>query len=368
MSHTSKQTQSLISQHYLLRTLSFALLFVAASLHLANQTDGLGKWLASGLLLLFSPHFQYWRACKASHHLQAERRNLLIDAVVIGLVVATLGFPLWISSTAILAVLAIQVVQQGWRGAFQAALALLAGALTAIACGGFGFAPLSNWPVIIICIGFWGTYLLLSGTRHLHLRLNRDRSSIHEQELLAANRSLQKKIEEISELQKQLREDANRDPLTGLYNRRYFDSTLGRELARCKRDNKALALLLIDIDHFKRINDTHGHLAGDQGLKAISRLLLELSRSSDLACRYGGEEFLLLMPTMDLSTAQARAEKVRAAVAAMRVTVDGAQLELTVSIGIAVYPLHGGLADELIDHADRALYRAKDGGRNRVML
>jgi diguanylate cyclase len=108
-------------------------------------------------------------------------------------------------------------------------------------------------------------------------------------------------------LQEKLREQANRDSLTGLFNRRYLEGTLERELARCKRENAPLTMLLLDIDHFKLVNDTYGHQAGDEVLRVFARALLESARAEDIVCRYGGEEFLLVLPKMPLNIARGRA-------------------------------------------------------------
>jgi diguanylate cyclase len=148
-------------------------------------------------------------------------------------------------------------------------------------------------------------------TRIQRLRMTREALQVRERELMDVNDALHKNLREIDELQEQLREQANRDPLTGLYNRRYLDSTLERELARCKRDGNSLALILIDIDHFKQVNDTYGHQAGDEILLRLAALLAGMARAGDVACRYGGEEFLLLMPTMPMISARERAEALR---------------------------------------------------------
>ncbi len=163
------------------------------------------------------------------------------------------------------------------------------------------------------------------------------------------------------------------DVLTGWSNRRYLQTRLGEELARSQRDGATLACLLMDVDHFKRVNDTHGHLAGDQVLREIAdRVEMEV-RASDVAARYGGEEFALLLPDTCVDDAQILAERIRLAVSGEPVRLeDGTDLEITVSIGIsAVCPPRGtddlkSLGEKLIAEADVQLYRAKSDGRNRV--
>jgi len=172
--------------------------------------------------------------------------------------------------------------------------------------------------------------------------------------------------EELRALQTQLREQATRDPLTGLYNRRYLDETLRRELDRAGREGHPLSILMVDVDHFKRLNDTYGHPAGDEVLRTLGRLLQHHARSSDIPCRYGGEEFVVVLPDMPLEAARKRAERVRQDFADLRIAFGGAELVATLSIGVSSYPGHGNTADELIRAADLALYEAKQSGRNRV--
>lgn len=172
--------------------------------------------------------------------------------------------------------------------------------------------------------------------------------------------------EELQVLQAQLRELAIRDPLTGLYNRRYLEETLWRELARAGREGHPLSILIVDVDHFKRLNDTYGHLAGDEVLRALGRLLQHHARSSDIPCRYGGEEFVVVLPDMPPEVAQARAELVRRDFAALHIAFGEAEIVATLSVGVSSSPIHGKTAEDLIGAADHALYVAKQSGRNRV--
>jgi diguanylate cyclase (GGDEF)-like protein len=170
------------------------------------------------------------------------------------------------------------------------------------------------------------------------------------------------------ELREKLENMALRDGLTGLYNRRFLDETLERDLSKLKRDNKKAALLLLDVDHFKRFNDTHGHQAGDEALRRVGTALAAAVRASDVVCRYGGEEFLVFLPDCDQTEAVAKAEKIRAAVAGTSMTMgDRVIPSVTISIGLAMYPAHARTRAQVIQAADRALYRAKGDGRNRVV-
>lgn len=172
----------------------------------------------------------------------------------------------------------------------------------------------------------------------------------------------------LRELHEQLRAQALHDPLTGLFNRRYLEETLDRELARAARQGEPLSLIMGDIDHFKSVNDCYGHLAGDAVLRAFSRLLKSHARDSDVHCRYGGEEFLLVLPGMPAGAALERAEHLRQTIAAAAIGFGELAIMVTASFGIAAYPWHGATGNALIAAADQALYAAKAQGRNRSRL
>ena len=171
-------------------------------------------------------------------------------------------------------------------------------------------------------------------------------------------------------LRERLMEDATHDPLTGLYNRRYLQSWLSKELVRSQRHGRPLSLMLIDIDHFKQLNDTLGHEAGDLALQGLSQHINEQIRQSDIVCRFGGEEIILVMPETSMGHARERAEQLCSSVAELRLSSEAGDLlpPLTVSIGLASYPQHATDGDNLIRAADHAMYQAKARGRNRVYL
>ncbi|MDF1615517.1 GGDEF domain-containing protein [Desulfurivibrio dismutans] len=157
------------------------------------------------------------------------------------------------------------------------------------------------------------------------------------------------------------------DPLTGLYNHGQFYSLLEEELSRHQRTGLPLALLMLDIDHFKKVNDTYGHRAGDAILRQLSRLLQKEARTIDRVCRYGGEELALILPDTDLEAARKAAERLRRRVEELRfITCDQREIRLTVSIGAAACTETEAEAESLVNSADRALYAAKRAGRNRV--
>ena len=218
-------------------------------------------------------------------------------------------------------------------------------------------------------------FLLVAGvTAWRFMRLNRrlaDEIAAHkqaEESLRTANEQLQTRLDEIHHLQAALDEQATRDGLTGLYNRRHLDEILEREIVRAKREGHFLALVMIDVDHFKRFNDTYGHQAGDQVLVALADLLRTDARTEDVVCRYGGEEFLVLLPHMSPESARARAELWRSSFAATEVRHGELALRTTISLGIAAYPEHGHTVEELTQCADLALYLAKHDGRDRAVV
>lgn len=170
-------------------------------------------------------------------------------------------------------------------------------------------------------------------------------------------------------LQETLRHQAIRDPLTGLFNRRYMEESLERELSRAKRHNTTLGIIMLNIDHFKRFNDTFGHTAGDSVLRELGAFLQSHMRGEDIACRYGGEEFMLILLDTPLSVVQQRAEGMREAIHSLPVRHHGQSLgSITCSFGIAMFPHQGTTAEELVRAADIALYQAKAQGRNKVVV
>ncbi|TDP44036.1 diguanylate cyclase [Zavarzinia compransoris] len=189
-----------------------------------------------------------------------------------------------------------------------------------------------------------------------------------------ADRDMNMLVETISlalvnlQLREDLREQSIRDALTGLFNRRYLEEAIELEIARAGRDNTPLSVLMIDADHFKRLNDSFGHEAGDHVLAEIGRLLAAQFRAGDIACRYGGEEFTVILPGAGQADARRRAEQLRAAVAGHAFVHQDRDIgQVTLSIGVATLPEDGDTADALLTSGDKALYAAKQAGRNRVV-
>ena len=202
-----------------------------------------------------------------------------------------------------------------------------------------------------------------------HLMVFRDitESKQVEKRLRYVNDRLQGQLIEIGLLQSKLREQAIRDPLTNIFNRRYLDETLDRELSRAAREDYPVCVIMVDIDHFKRVNDTHGHEAGDLVLKAMAATLSHHCRRGDFACRYGGEEFVVVLPNITLETAYARAEDLRTSLNQLSVPYEEHNLSVTISMGIAGFPENGQTRDTLLRAADQAMYAAKEAGRDHIL-
>ena len=156
------------------------------------------------------------------------------------------------------------------------------------------------------------------------------------------------------------------DSLTNLYNRQYFDETIEREINRARRHNLDLSILFFDLDDFKHINDSFGHLAGDKVLQTVAQVILSEKRSEDIATRYGGEEIVVILPETDKINAMVLGERIRQRVAATDIPYKGKKIRLTISGGLASYPFNASNTPDLMKCADQALYRAKGSGKNNI--
>jgi diguanylate cyclase (GGDEF)-like protein len=163
-----------------------------------------------------------------------------------------------------------------------------------------------------------------------------------------------------------VRQMAFLDGLTGIFNRRYFESRIAEEIERAQRYQNELSIIMIDVDNFKKLNDEFGHLLGDETLRQVSTIFSQNLRKVDIACRYGGEEFVILAPQTSGEHAHGVAEKLRKVVEGW--SFPGVPRPVTVTAGVASYPANGSTRDELVKAADDALYRAKQAGRNRVQV
>ncbi|HEY0061379.1 MAG TPA: diguanylate cyclase [Telluria sp.] len=361
----------LVINNYRLRAVAFLFVFFGLAAALWQPATRVLTWTLLVLQFLVYPHVLFWRASRAPDPQHAEFQHMLLDSFLIGIWIAALGFPIWPSFTMALASSLNMTISRGMRALGVALLVLVAGMGIGVALTGFHVVPESGWfTTLIMSIGIAGYVIAIGRAAHLRneqVRATREKLRLGEQTLHAANRSLEEKLAEIEALQAQLKVQALKDPLTGLFNRRYLDTIVPHELARCARERLPLCLMMIDIDHFKRVNDTYGHQGGDAVLQALAALLTEQVRASDVACRFGGEEFLLLLPNMAPAVALQRAEQWRASFAAMVTPSLQGPIQATLSIGIACFPDDGACLAELTACADMALYRAKAEGRNRVV-
>ncbi|MCC6499104.1 MAG: diguanylate cyclase [Anaerolineales bacterium] len=189
-----------------------------------------------------------------------------------------------------------------------------------------------------------------------------------ENDLTFANESLTRQLEEINALRDKLQEQAIRDPLTEIYNRRYLMEFLALEISRAAREGTPFSVIIMDVDNFKRFNDSYGHRCGDMVLRKIADFLVRHTRKGDVVCRYGGEEFVILMPGAALETAYERAEMWRRDFAETAIEYEGMDLFATFSAGAASFPQHGLTDEAVLQAADRALYLSKDAGKNKVTM
>lgn len=340
------------------RSVSFALLFCVLGSHLLYLQAGALMWGLLGLHMLVSPQFAYLLAMRSREQVRVEMRNLLVDALLFGAWIGAWGFPLWVSFILFAAACMNLMIYRGLAGLRDVVASMTFGVLLAMLVVGPTFRPETSMLTTVLCMAVFSTYLLIlaygAHQRGVNLRDSR--------------KQLRTQLAEITSLQAQLQEQAVRDPLTGLSNRRHLDQVLARKLARSQERHLPLALVLIDIDDFKDINDTHGHLAGDEMIKAMGRLLTLSARPRDLVCRYGGEEFLLLLSETTMAQAYDLADALREAFEQLRVEYEGVSMRATLSFGVSAFPEHDADPVNLVLMADRALYAAKLKGRNRGEL
>jgi diguanylate cyclase (GGDEF)-like protein/PAS domain S-box-containing protein len=190
-------------------------------------------------------------------------------------------------------------------------------------------------------------------------------------EVKLTNDRLQSQLDENKRLQEQLREQAIHDSLTGCYNRHYLNEMLVREAARANREKNTVGLLMLDIDHFKQINDTYGHVSGDCILQAVGESLRRWVRVEDTVYRYGGEEFLIVLPGISMQAITERAESIRSQIDGLQCACavsSEAAIHVTISVGVALFPVHGEDIHQVLECADQALYAAKRAGRNTVIV
>lgn len=357
---------------YRVRVAAFALVGIPIALHVLPHSLGVLFWFAFVLQFAVYPHLVQWRTRRSAQPEKAELDNLVVDAVVSGAWAAGLGFPLWITVALFLATLLNHTIMRGLPGILICPLALLSGALASTTVIAFRLSTDTDGLVTLSSIIGLAIYLALMGVEFFTYisRLHEVQGAVASQRQILedANAALHEQISKIHDLQEKLRDQANRDSLTGLFNRRYLEGTLQREMARCKREGAPLSMLLFDVDHFKLVNDTYGHQAGDEVLRVFSQVLQENARTEDIVCRYGGEEFLLVLPKMPLDIARERGAYLLKLFEDTTVSFGDLRIRITTSIGVAAAPNHSDSAEGLIRCADEALYLAKHNGRNQVTV
>jgi diguanylate cyclase (GGDEF)-like protein len=339
---------------------SFVLVLGAVCAHLLDtQGHGLGlPWAISLAVLHFLvyPQVLYALARRAHDPLRAEINNLRLDAFLFGVWGAALAFPLWISFAMVACTVMNLAAFRGTRGLVQATALVLAGAALGLVVWGVRFGPETRWPATAFSmVGLAGYMFLFARDVHrrtLKLRAASEKLLSSEASLQTANLALQQQLAEINHLQSRLQAQATHDALTGLHNRHHLDPAFERWLARCRHEGTPLAVVMLDIDHFKRVNDEHGHLAGDEVMRQLATVLRTTARMADVVCRYGGEEFLLLMANVDLPTAVARAESLRQQTEALCIVWGAHSLQVTASfdhgevVAVAPVPAFDGAAGQ----------------------
>ena len=328
---------------YLPRVLGLGLGSLCVAAGLAQHGAPEGLWLLLAFTGLAWPHLAYRWSLATAAPAPAEHRNLLIDSMNGGFWIAAMGFNLLPSSLIVTMLGMSNMAVGGWRLFLKGVPAHVAGALLALALLDVRFQAVPELAVVLACIPFMVLYPLLIGmvTWRLSQKLTQQREA--------------------------LRVLHEHDSLSGLYSRAYWDTRLQQEFQRFQRYRRPVSLMLMDIDHFKAINDTHGHTAGDDAIRRVGALLLEHLRPDDLVGRYGGEEFAAILPETTASQAARVAERIRLALSTTLLPVaDG--LRMTMSFGIGELSADVRDCQAWIEVADRALYNAKDGGRNQVRV
>ena len=332
-----------VKRIYYLRTLGLSIGFFCVAGAFMQHPVGWPLWA----LLIFHgfiwPHLVYRLALNSPVPFRAERRNLVADAILGGFWSIAMHGNL-VPSTVILAMLSMDNIAAGGTKLFlRGVVGSLLGALLGLLLLDFSFQPLSDLYTIVACIPMLALYPLALG------------QSTYDMSKKLAERS--REFETVSQ----------RDGLTGLLNRRHWETLLIEEFQACHSQQRSSCLLLLDIDHFKKINDTHGHLVGDEVLKNFSSLLRQHLRANDLIGRYGGEEFVAILRNVELSEAVAITDRLIKQVRFCR-SLENSLWGCTISAGLV--PFNGDMEAHYawLQRADNAMYQAKDSGRNCLVV
>lgn len=336
---------------------SFFFLWLGLSIGSHLYVTGAAPWVWVCLVLQFGlcPQLLYWHGRRAANPRKAEVQNMMIDAGCFAVWAAALGFPLWISAILLIGAGVNLLAFRSWLGGLEALAVMATAVLLVGLVQPLAFSVDTNGLTTVLCMCTLGCFLVVFAQDSFQRTtlLNRQCSQ------------LQTQLSEIQMLKARLAEQAERDPLTGLLNRRMLEWHLPRMLVSC-RGRSSLVLMLLDIDHFKQANDSHGYAAGDQLLQSLARHLLHYCRPQDMVFRYGGDEFLVLFPDTSLEVAHARAQTLCEAFAKSPRRLERKSLQASLSCGLAAFPLHADQALALMEYADQALNLAKARGRNGV--
>lgn len=327
---------------YAMRSLGLGFGFFAVAGVLYEQRAAIGVWallFANGYLW---PTLAYVLASRSRDPEYAEYRNLAIDSALGGLWIAVMQFNLVPSALLAVMLSADKIGVGGWRFLVRTALAMLITGAAVWTLIGFPFSPYSSMTVVLACLPFMVVYPMA---------------------ISSAAYGLARKVVRQN---KQLDQLSRTDPLTGLQNRLHWDDSATAAMTHCARSSRHASLILIDVDHFKDINDFHGHQIGDAVLRRVAGILHGVVRLTDTASRIGGDEFALVLMNTDPEPARSIAERIRKAIEDARFD-DAPALRCTVSIGLASTGLRTVSAAMWMRHADAALYQAKQRGRNQVV-
>jgi len=335
----TEEGRRFVARMHLPRTVGLALGFVCVAGALAGQHASRLAWAALALNAFAWPHLAWLLGRRASDPYRAELRNLMLDSAFGGAWIAAIGANI-VPSAVLFSMLAMDKVSVGGVRFLARGLAAQGAAALAVAAV-LGFEPrlASSVTEALAAVPLLVVHPVMVGVL-MHRLARRVR---RQNEMLAALSTI--------------------DVLTGLFNRGHLESAIVNEFERCRRTGHAAALLMIDIDHFKPINDRHGHLVGDAVIRSFAKVLRDSIRVQDLPGRYGGEEFVVVLPGTDARKAEALAERLRRRVED-EILEEGAGVRATISVGVAVFDASDPDPIAWIARADRALYAAKEAGRN----
>jgi diguanylate cyclase len=358
---TVPRGMGLARRTYLPRTVGLGIGAVCAGAGLYQANAPSWVWSVMLAYCFAWPHIALWISTRAASPYAAERRNLLVDSLAGGLWAVAMAFNV-LPSVLLLAALAMNNFATGGARLFgKGVIAHLAGAGIGLVLLGLKFQPEPSFLTVLLCVPFLLSYPLVLGVvmYRLSIELSRRKDELLREKRRADEANLA--------TTRALAELAARDDLTGLFNRRHMGELMAQQSAAGQRAGDGFAVALVDLDHFKRINDTHGHAVGDKVLRAFAEQAGAAMRGTDIVGRWGGEEFLVIYPRSTAQEAEQAAARLRERVAAAVVTTPcGQPLRFTVSIGLTEHVPPESI-DALVERADRAMYRAKSLGRDCVV-